>query len=53
MAFDHRFEIAKIVELVIEQVRAGDVGQRGHHRAADERRFFFKLVDQAFDAGTF
>ena len=28
-AFDHRLEIAEIIKLVIQQVRARDVGQSG------------------------
>lgn len=52
-AFDHWLEVAKIVQLVIEQVRARDVGKGGHHCLTDEGRFLFEFVDEAFDAGAF
>lgn len=49
--FDDRLEVTEIVEVGIEQVRAGDVGKCCHNGAADEGNISFELADQVFDAG--
>ena len=49
---DHWLEVVEIVEFVIQEMRAGDIGHRGEHRLANVGRLQLEFGDEAFDAGT-
>src|SRR5438094_113569 len=51
-SLDERLEIAEVIELVVEQVRARDVCQGRQDRAADKRCLLFQLIYEPFNSRT-